>query len=88
MLNQDLTIEEQLAYLTKGTAEVINEKELRAKLERSRKTGKPLTVKVGFDPTAPDLHVGAHCADPENEAFPGFGAPGNIPDRRLYRAHR
>ncbi len=58
MLNQDLTIDEQLAYLTKGTAEVINETELRAKLEKSRKSGKPLTVKVGFDPTAPDLHVG------------------------------
>jgi len=58
MLNQDLTIDEQLAYLTKGTAEVINEKELRAKLEKSKKSGEPLTVKVGFDPTAPDLHVG------------------------------
>lgn len=58
MLNQDLTIDEQSAYLTRGTAEVINEAELRAKLEKSRKSGEPLTVKVGFDPTAPDLHVG------------------------------
>jgi len=58
MLNQDLTLDEQLAYLTKGTAEVINEVELRAKLEKSRKSGEPLTVKVGFDPTAPDLHLG------------------------------
>lgn len=58
MLHQDLTIEEQMSYLTKGAAEVINENELRQKLEKSRQSGKPLTVKVGFDPTAPDLHVG------------------------------
>ena len=52
------TLDEQVAYLLKGTAETITEKELRDKLKKSRKTGKPLTVKVGFDPTAPDLHVG------------------------------
>jgi tyrosyl-tRNA synthetase len=50
--------DEQLAYLKKGCVEIIQEDELRAKLERSRKTGKPLQVKVGFDPTAPDLHLG------------------------------
>jgi tyrosyl-tRNA synthetase len=49
---------EQFAYLTKGCVDVVREAELRAKLERSGKTGKPLTVKVGFDPTAPDLHLG------------------------------
>ena len=54
----DLTIEEQLAYLTKGAAEVITEDELRQKLAWSASTGTPLTVKVGFDPTAPDLHLG------------------------------
>ncbi|MGH9339834.1 MAG: tyrosine--tRNA ligase [Acidobacteriota bacterium] len=53
-----MSIDEQIAYLLKGAAEVINEEELRRKLEKSRKTGKPLTVKVGFDPTAPDLHLG------------------------------
>ncbi|MFB3921049.1 MAG: tyrosine--tRNA ligase [Terriglobia bacterium] len=53
-----MTIEEQLAYLTKGAAETIREEELRAKLERSAKTGKPLRVKAGFDPTAPDIHLG------------------------------
>jgi len=58
MLKQDLNIDEQIAYLAKGAAEVISETELRAKLTKSQKTGKPLTVKVGFDPTAPDLHVG------------------------------
>jgi len=54
----DLTIEEQMAYLTKGAAEVITEDELRQKLTWSAKTGTKLTVKVGFDPTAPDLHLG------------------------------
>src|SRR5437763_15219917 len=50
--------EEQLAALRKGTAEIIREEELRAKLERSRASGKPLRVKLGVDPTAPDLHLG------------------------------
>ena len=52
------TIEEQLAYLTKGCVDVVRAGELKAKLERAAKTGVPLTVKVGFDPTAPDLHLG------------------------------
>lgn len=49
---------EQLDYVRKGAAEIIREEELLAKLERSRKEGRPLTVKVGFDPSAPDLHLG------------------------------
>src|SRR5271163_2793774 len=51
-------VDEQLAYIKKGSAEIVKESELRAKLERSLKTGKPLRVKAGFDPTAPDLHLG------------------------------
>jgi len=51
-------VDEQLSYLKKGAAEIVKESELRAKLERSLKTGKPLRVKTGFDPTAPDLHLG------------------------------
>ncbi len=51
-------VEEQLAYLKKGVAEIVPEAELTAKLEKSRKTGKPLRVKLGLDPTAPDLHLG------------------------------
>ncbi len=51
-------VDEQLAYIKKGSAEIIREAELREKLENSRKTGKPLIVKAGFDPTAPDLHLG------------------------------
>jgi tyrosyl-tRNA synthetase len=53
-----MTINEQLAYLTKGAEETIRVEELRAKLERAEKTGKPLKVKAGFDPTAPDIHLG------------------------------
>src|SRR5580692_10086231 len=51
-------VDEQLAVLRKGAAEIIREDELRAKLERSRATGTPLRVKLGVDPTAPDLHLG------------------------------
>ena len=53
-----LTIDEQLAYLTKGCVDVVRPAELRAKLARFEQTGRPLVVKVGFDPTAPDLHLG------------------------------
>ncbi len=51
-------VEEQLAYLKKGVAEIIPEAELAAKLEASLKSGKPLRVYLGVDPTAPDLHLG------------------------------
>ena len=51
-------VDEQLTYIKKGAAEIIRESELREKLEQSRRSGKPLRVKAGFDPTAPDLHLG------------------------------
>src|SRR5208283_3067159 len=51
-------VEEQLAYLKKGVAEIVPEAELRAKLEQSLKSGKPLRVYLGVDPTAPDIHLG------------------------------
>ncbi len=51
-------VDEQIAYLRKGAAEIIREEDLRAKLDASAKTGKPLRVKLGVDPTAPDLHLG------------------------------
>ena len=51
-------VDEQLAYIKKGASEIIRESDLRERLEQSLKTGKPLRVKAGFDPTAPDLHVG------------------------------
>ena len=51
-------VDEQLARIRLGTAAIVSEDELRAKLERARQAGVPLRVKVGFDPTAPDLHLG------------------------------
>jgi tyrosyl-tRNA synthetase len=51
-------VDEQLTYIKKGSSEIIRESELRDKLEKSRASGKPLRVKAGFDPTAPDLHLG------------------------------
>src|SRR5712675_62809 len=51
-------VDEQLAYLKKGVHEIIREEDLRSKLEKSRKTGKPLRAKLGVDPTAPDIHLG------------------------------
>jgi tyrosyl-tRNA synthetase len=51
-------VDEQLTYVKKGSSEIIRESELREKLEKSRASGKPLRVKAGFDPTAPDLHLG------------------------------
>jgi len=51
-------VDEQLTYIKKGSAEIIRESELRVKLEKSRTSGKPLRIKLGMDPTAPDLHLG------------------------------
>src|SRR5512135_2802892 len=51
-------VDEQLAYLRKGAAEIIRESDLRERIEKSLATGKPMRVKAGFDPTAPDLHLG------------------------------
>jgi len=47
-----------MAYLRKGAAEIIRESDLRERLEKSAATGRPMRVKAGFDPTAPDLHLG------------------------------
>jgi len=55
---QFLPVNEQIAYIKKGVAEIIPENELVAKLENSLKTGNPLRVYLGVDPTAPDLHLG------------------------------
>jgi len=51
-------VEEQLAYLRKGFSEIIREEDLRERLTAARAAGRPLRVKAGFDPTAPDLHLG------------------------------
>ncbi|TNE71839.1 tyrosine--tRNA ligase [bacterium] len=53
-----LPVEEQLAVIRRGTVEIIPEEELKSKLEKSRQSGKPLRIKLGCDPTRPDLHLG------------------------------
>ena len=55
---KDMSLEEQFEYLKKGSVDIIQEDELKERLKRSQETGTPLVVKVGFDPTAPDLHLG------------------------------
>ena len=51
-------VPDQLAYIKKGSSEIVKESELASKLEKSLASNKPLRVKAGFDPTAPDLHLG------------------------------
>jgi tyrosyl-tRNA synthetase len=53
-----MTLDQQLSYLLKGMAEIIREEDLRERLAEAARKGRPLRVKVGFDPTAPDLHLG------------------------------
>ena len=55
---KSLSIDEQMTYLGKGTVEIIRPEDLADRLRKSEKTGKPLKVKTGFDPTAPDIHLG------------------------------
>jgi tyrosyl-tRNA synthetase len=57
-MSEFLPVGEQMDLLEKGAAEIIRVSDLRERLEESRKTGRPLRVKAGFDPTAPDLHLG------------------------------
>jgi tyrosyl-tRNA synthetase len=68
-----MTIEEQLEYLRKGAVEIIRESELRAKLEKSAKSGKPLRIKLGVDPTAPDIHLGHTVVIRKLRAFQDLG---------------
>jgi len=68
-----MTIDEQLDFLGKGTTEIIRKEELRAKLERSARTGKPLRVKLGVDPTAPDIHLGHTVVIRKLRAFQELG---------------
>ena len=68
-----MTIDEQIAFLKKGTVDVIRESDLRKKLENSAKTGKPLRVKLGADPTAPDIHLGHTVVIRKLKAFQELG---------------
>ena len=51
-------VDDQLALLRRGSVDLVDEPQLRAKLVRAEESGEPLIVKTGFDPTAPDLHLG------------------------------
>src|SRR5437773_4595093 len=68
-----MTIDEQLECLKKGTVDVIREEDLRKKLERFAQTGKPLRVKLGADPTAPDIHLGHTVVIRKLRAFQELG---------------
>jgi tyrosyl-tRNA synthetase len=68
-----MTIDEQIAFLTKGCVDVIPVAELRRKLEQSAATGRPLRVKLGADPTAPDIHLGHSVVIRKMKAFQELG---------------
>jgi len=68
-----MTIDEQISFLKKGAVDLIREEDLRKKLERSAKTGKPLRVKWGADPTAPDIHIGHTVVIRKLKAFQELG---------------
>jgi tyrosyl-tRNA synthetase len=68
-----MTIDEQIAFIKKGAVDLIREDDLRKKLEHSAKTGKPLRVKLGADPTAPDIHVGHTVVIRKLRAFQELG---------------
>ena len=81
-------VDEQLALIRLGTAAIVSEDELRRKLERPGRAGAPLRVKVGFDPTAPDLHLGHTVVIQKMRQFQDLGPHGLLRDRRLHGAHR
>ena len=68
-----MTIDEQIAFLRKGAVEIIREDDLRAKLAKSARTGVPLRVKLGADPTAPDIHLGHTVVIRKLRAFQELG---------------
>src|SRR4051812_44557469 len=68
-----MTTDEQLEFLKKGAVDLIREEDLRKKLERSAKTGKPLRIKLGVDPTSPDIHLGHTVVVRKLKAFQDLG---------------
>lgn len=57
-MNIENAVQEQIRVIKRGTVELIEEQELKQKLRESIQKNKPLRIKVGFDPTAPDIHLG------------------------------
>src|SRR5215468_5588714 len=68
-----MTIDEQIAFLIKGCVDVIPVEELKRKLEQSAVTGRRLRVKLGADPTAPDIHLGHAVVIRKMKAFQQLG---------------
>lgn len=68
-----MTIDEQLGFLRKGTVEIIRDEDLKAKLQSSAASGKPLRIKLGLDPTAPDIHLGHTVVIRKLRAFQDLG---------------
>jgi tyrosyl-tRNA synthetase len=73
MRDRRMTIDEQLQVLRKGTVEIIRENELGDKLEKASSSGKALRVKLGVDPTAPDIHLGHTVVIRKLRAFQELG---------------
>ena len=68
-----MTVDEQFAAIKRGTLEIVPEEGLKAKLRKSQKTGKPLKIKLGLDPTAPDIHLGNAVVLRKMRQFQDFG---------------
>src|SRR5829696_2152609 len=68
-----MTIDEQIEFIKKGAVDLIREEDLKAKLEKSAKTGNPLLIKYGADPTAPDIHLGHTVVIRKLKAFQQLG---------------
>lgn len=68
-----MTIDEQFAAIKRGTLEITPEEGLKAKLKKSQETGKPLKIKLGLDPTAPDIHLGNAVVLRKMRQFQDFG---------------
>jgi tyrosyl-tRNA synthetase len=69
----DKQVQDQLEVIRRGAEEIISEEELAAKIERSLESGKPLRIKQGFDPTAPDIHLGHAVGLRKLRDFQRFG---------------
>ena len=79
-----LRVDEQLAALARRCDQIVPEADLRAKLERSARTGKPLRIKLGMDPTAPDVTLGHAVPLQRGPPVPGLGPQGGADHRRLH----
>jgi tyrosyl-tRNA synthetase len=86
--NSNSAIENALQRLSRGTADVISQAELRSKLLKSAQTGQPLRIKLGLDPTAPDIHLGFAVVLRKLRLFQDLGHEAHLIIGRLHRADR